>query len=536
MLAFFSNVWALISVCVGSVTFIYGLSYLADRRAIGKAEAKPAGWALRLKPYARRTVLTLAIIWITFLFVQSAYAYANVASSMTYLTRLYGLSALLGLFVVLTPGLIKAFFPRFGWNPLLINARAALGLSVFFFMALHAFLAFTRNLDGKFTALQFLSTRHQVALVASSLALVVFIAMALTSSEKAIRWMTFTKWKRLHRLIYIATILVIFHAFLIGSHFVDIAKPLPLVVIYLALIFVLLEAAATFKLLRANKSKHSEQTMSLAYAGLITLVTAGLMVGSYSLGKTYDPHAAHRAGYSRDYNVTLTSVPAVVEPGEEAELTFAVTNRVTGQPQTKFVITQEKFMHLIVVSSDLSHFDHLHPEPLGGGRFRVRATLPKTDTYTMFAEFAPTETIEAVSAVTLATAGAQELPPDPQLVVDASRSQVDDFTVAINMPKTIQVGKDSKLRFDITRTENNKGVTDLEPYLGAFGHLAMIHEDLETYVHVHPLEVAKSPGSRGGPSVSYIATFPKAGKYKLFMQFQQGGQLRVVDFTVEAKP
>jgi hypothetical protein len=73
-----------------------------------------------------------------------------------------------------------------------------------------------------------------------------------------------------------------------------------------------------------------------------------------------------------------------------------------------------------------------------------------------------------------------------------------------------------------------KPVTDLEPYLGAMGHLVLISADGKEYVHVHPHE---KPATEG--KVEFEASFPKAGLYKGWGQFQRGGKVHVVPFVVK---
>ena len=77
-----------------------------------------------------------------------------------------------------------------------------------------------------------------------------------------------------------------------------------------------------------------------------------------------------------------------------------------------------------------------------------------------------------------------------------------------------------------------KAVADLEPYLGAMGHLVIISTDGRDYVHAHPLsEVKTAPEG----VVEFAAHFPKAGIYKAWGQFQRGGSVFTVPFVLEHK-
>lgn len=74
-------------------------------------------------------------------------------------------------------------------------------------------------------------------------------------------------------------------------------------------------------------------------------------------------------------------------------------------------------------------------------------------------------------------------------------------------------GSASELTLSVTR--NGKPVTDLQPYLGSYGHLVALRSGDLAYLHVHP--------DKGGPGpeVSFTATAPSTGMYRLFLDFKQ---------------
>ena len=69
---------------------------------------------------------------------------------------------------------------------------------------------------------------------------------------------------------------------------------------------------------------------------------------------------------------------------------------------------------------------------------------------------------------------------------------------------------------------------DLEPYLGALGHLVALREGDLAFLHVHP---EAEEGS--GPRVAFRAVFPSAGRYRLFLQFAHANGVHTAAFTVE---
>jgi hypothetical protein len=70
-------------------------------------------------------------------------------------------------------------------------------------------------------------------------------------------------------------------------------------------------------------------------------------------------------------------------------------------------------------------------------------------------------------------------------------------------------------------------VTDLEPYLGAAGHLVALRSGDLAYAHVHPVG-----GFHPGPTVEFGIEIPTAGTYRLFLDFQHDGVVRTAAFTV----
>ncbi len=86
-------------------------------------------------------------------------------------------------------------------------------------------------------------------------------------------------------------------------------------------------------------------------------------------------------------------------------------------------------------------------------------------------------------------------------------------------------GADAELAYDIRR--DGAPVDDLEPYLGADGHLVALREGDLAFLHVHP-EESSTPGR-----IRFGASLPSAGRYRLFLQFKHDGVVRTVAHTVE---
>ena len=203
-------------------------------------------------------------------------------------------------------------------------------------------------------------------------------------------------------------------------------------------------------------------------------------------------------------------------------LTFSIKD-ASGKKVTAYKTEHGKELHFIVASRDLTVFRHLHPVRAADGTWSTPADLPAAGAYKAFADFTPAA--KGAKAVTL---GADVSVPGayaPQpLPAAAPTATVDGYQVRLG--GTLDPGKPGELR--LTVTKGGKPVTDLEPYLGAYGHLVALREGDLAYLHVHPNEGGP------GPDVSFTATAPSAGAYRLFLDFQHEGKVRTAAFTVRA--
>lgn len=65
---------------------------------------------------------------------------------------------------------------------------------------------------------------------------------------------------------------------------------------------------------------------------------------------------------------------------------------------------------------------------------------------------------------------------------------------------------------------------NVDPYLGAMGHLVVVRWGDLAFLHVHPV----------GEDIAFSVTYPSAGWYRLFLQYLVQGEVRTASFTVAA--
>ncbi|MGN9810985.1 hypothetical protein ACTMSW_16690 [Micromonospora sp. BQ11] len=208
------------------------------------------------------------------------------------------------------------------------------------------------------------------------------------------------------------------------------------------------------------------------------------------------------------------------------EFAFRVTGP-DGRPVTAYDVAHDKRMHLIVARRDLSGFRHVHPEMAPDGTWRVDSPLAGPGVWRAFADFTPTggEALTLGADVTVPGALVERPLPAP-----ATSTTVDGYTVTLS--GALQPGRTSELTLAVSR--NGAPVTDLEPYLGAYGHLVALRRGDLAYLHVHPDGTPGDGRTRPGPEVTFFAEVPSAGTYRLYLDFQHGGRVRTAEFTVTA--
>ena len=208
-----------------------------------------------------------------------------------------------------------------------------------------------------------------------------------------------------------------------------------------------------------------------------------------------------------------TLVPAGAPDGE---FSFTVTGP-DGAPVTAFDVEHSERMHLVVVRRDTTGYRHVHPEMAPDGTWTVPLALTGGGSWRAFADFHPTGGPAAVLGADLAVPGSFE----PVAHTPSRTAQVDGYTV--ELAGDLVPGRASPVTLTVSR--DGAPVTDLQPYLGARGHLVALREGDLAYLHVHPTD-------GDGPGVEFVAEVPSAGTYRLFLDFRHGDVVRTAEFTV----
>jgi hypothetical protein len=126
-----------------------------------------------------------------------------------------------------------------------------------------------------------------------------------------------------------------------------------------------------------------------------------------------------------------------------------------------------------------------------------------------------------------------------RLTADAVLTKVVDgirFELTLE-PQRVAAGRAAALMYHLVNERIQAPVTDLEPYLGAWGHTLILSDDAERFLHCHPTQMIPPDADRsrlvGGPDVSFNATVRLPGTHRLWSQFKRGGKVTTVSFTID---
>ncbi|WP_308637767.1 hypothetical protein [Paenibacillus silvisoli] len=272
-------------------------------------------------------------------------------------------------------------------------------------------------------------------------------------------------------------------------------------------------------------------------AALITVVIA-LSVYARSAAPTTgkavtDPMQAHEHEHEHEHQAAFGDVRAMWQINPEQPQAKATTriqfmaHGSDGEPIKQYAPLHEKLLHLIVVSKDLSYFSHIHPEYNGEGLFTVDTKFPFGGEYRLFAEYQPEGGATVVSRQTIRLSGEKRQAP---LIVDKTLTKSTGHELVTLTHGALKAGDETMLTFRLADAATKTPVRDLEPYLGAAGHVVIVSGDAEQYIHVHPDDANGS-----GPEAVFHAVFPKAGIYKVWGQFAREGRAITVSYTLRVE-
>ena len=234
----------------------------------------------------------------------------------------------------------------------------------------------------------------------------------------------------------------------------------------------------------------------------------------------------HNDNAAAPSNVSMQFSTSPTTAKQNQDITLSMTPKMKDKPeeQVPLEVAHTKKIHLIVVSDDLSWFNHIHPEYNADGSYSVKEKFPFAGKYTLFADYKPSggnHTVDVLNVNVTGTVPAVKTYGADKLTGDAG----DGFSVKLSA----EGGKFlTKMPMHINGVVMQNGkevdVNTLEDYLGAKAHMVVVSLAEKKYLHVHP--------SVEGAKFDLHTTFEKPGVYRGWIQFQSKGKVYTSDFVM----
>jgi hypothetical protein len=207
-----------------------------------------------------------------------------------------------------------------------------------------------------------------------------------------------------------------------------------------------------------------------------------------------------------------------------SRLVLRVNDTATGAPVRDFERVHDYPLHLFVVSEDFRDFQHIHPQMDGRGDWTVPWRAAQRGRYFVYGDFLPAGGAPQMLQRTISVEASSR-----RKKVEAEELRA---TLSTSTPG-LRTGDEARITIALTDAKNGAPVTDLQTYLGAWGHLFVLHEGRDEALHAHPDSTSTTAG---GPTIAFDVLFPRPGTYHLWMQVQRRGAIVTLPFVVRVSP
>ena len=247
--------------------------------------------------------------------------------------------------------------------------------------------------------------------------------------------------------------------------------------------------------------------------------------------RSHNPGTCRRCGMTLvsgipdpvEFHLDVGLIPPSPSPGKTAVLQFSVHDPWKEKPVGTFNVVHERLFHAFVVSEDLQFFEHGHPTLVSDGTFQYPIRFPAPGMYRVLSDFYLVGATPQLTTQTVFIPGSSSSYA-AQLTRDYSAKTGQNMTVSLeSIPQQAVVGNRTQLRFTIDDAEG------LQEYLGVWGHLLAVSDDLIDMMHEHPAR------TDGGAQVEFEVVFPREQTYRVWVQFQKHNIVNTVQFDVPVR-
>ncbi len=223
----------------------------------------------------------------------------------------------------------------------------------------------------------------------------------------------------------------------------------------------------------------------------------------------------------KEYYLAYSASAANTESGRPVTFTFIPRLRGDDNSIVNLDVVHTKKIHLIIVSSDLSFFNHIHPEVQPDGSYQVDETFPAGGKYILFADYTP-EGEHRVERIEVNVSG--KIPVPKNYTQSSLESKTGGYQISVTSQSGDFVSNQMTMMNATVKKDGMEiPAASLDDYLGAKAHMVIVSGDGQTYLHVHPeLEDGK---------LLLHTEFPHIGMYRGWIQVQVNGKVLTGDFV-----
>lgn len=180
----------------------------------------------------------------------------------------------------------------------------------------------------------------------------------------------------------------------------------------------------------------------------------------------------------------------------------------------KLIMNHEKLLHLVVISEDLKEFLHLHPNQMDENTFEQEIKLEENKAFKAFVDITVEGKNFFIKPINVSRKDNSNKKP---LKLDNIKSRTLQGKNIDFEHSPFVINQKVELHFNI-----NNATPD--PYLGALGHVVIVDEQLEKFIHVHP---------KNNNITTFETHFDTPGKYKLWAEFKFGQDIVIFPYVFE---
>lgn len=189
-------------------------------------------------------------------------------------------------------------------------------------------------------------------------------------------------------------------------------------------------------------------------------------------------------------------------------------------------VAHEHKLHIIAVSEDLSWFSHVHADTSESNPYVAQLTFPYNGNYYLYADYKPVGGASTYDRKSIAVQGGKDVETDG-LKYEKFIDHQDGYSLTLVGARDLGYANNLPLRFTLKKGGEILDESILEDYLGAKAHIVIIGRDTKEFIHAHSLK-------HKDYSIYGQASLPKAGWYKMWVQYKINGKLYTSGFAMNA--